>query len=461
MTDSDAAPRLRLAEVISALSYALDLTEGQPPGHCLRACILGMHIGGEIGLPADKLHDLYYTLLLKDAGCSSNAARICQLYGSDDLTIKRDIKTVDLQSTVQLGHFLLTHAGMNTGLVEKLKLAMHMIVHGDRLAAEVFQARCERGADIARQLGFSERVAEGIYSLDEHWNGKGRAQGLRGDAVPLASRIALLAQVIDVFHQEGGPELALREIRRRSGRWFDPTLVAAVERLDAQAGFWDALAGGDLEARVEALEPDEFSVALDDDRLDAIAAGFGRVIDAKSPFTAGHSGRVGSFCDVLGKAMGLDEERTRWLRRGGLLHDIGKLGVSNAILDKPGRLDAAEWVDVKKHATYTQEILGRLGPFEELAAVAGAHHERLDGTGYPHGLAADEISLETRIITVADVFDALTAPRPYRDAMEVDEALRILHSMARTAIDPDVLDALIAHLPSLELAGDQPAYRAG
>jgi HD-GYP domain-containing protein (c-di-GMP phosphodiesterase class II) len=125
-----------------------------------------------------------------------------------------------------------------------------------------------------------------------------------------------------------------------------------------------------------------------------------------------------------------------------LLHDIGKLGVSNTILDKPAKLNEDEWAAMKRHTTLGEMILSRIAAFEELAAIAGGHHEKLDGNGYPRGLRAEQISLEIRIVTTADIFDALTAERPYRAAMPVDKALSIMTEMVGTALDPRCFDAL-------------------
>jgi HD-GYP domain-containing protein (c-di-GMP phosphodiesterase class II) len=121
---------------------------------------------------------------------------------------------------------------------------------------------------------------------------------------------------------------------------------------------------------------------------------------------------------------------------------VGKLGVSNSVLDKAGALDAAEWAEVRNHAALTESILSRIGAFSELARVAGAHHERLDGTGYPRGLLAADIAMETRIITTADIFDAITAERPYRGAVPVDQTLAMMQKTVGTALDPDCYAAL-------------------
>lgn len=435
------ATQIRLAELLGALSHALDMTEGQPAGHCVRCCWIGMQIGDGLGLDETQAWELYYTILLKDAGCSSNAARICQLYLADDLTLKHDFKRID-GSLPQALRFVLTHTGLKSGLAERFRAMINIFQNGGKLATELIETRCQRGADIARKMRFSEAVAEGIKNLDEHWDGRGMPQGIAGTEIPLYSRIALIAQVADVFHKAGGEDAARREVKHRSGTWFDPEIAAIFERAAARPSFWDALDGRDLQDIIYELEPAQHIALVDGDYLDDIASGFARVVDSKSPYTSGHSERVTLYADMIAEELGLDAERRRWLKRAALLHDIGKLGVSNTILDKPGKLNAAEWVAMKQHAVHTETILSRISAFHELAPIAAAHHERLDGCGYPKGLRGGEIALESRILTVADIFDALTADRPYRAAMPISRALSVMAGEAGTAIDASCFAAL-------------------
>ena len=430
-----------LAELVGAFSYALDITEGQPAGHASRCCWIGSHVGRAIGLSAQDRDDLYYTLLLKDLGCSSNAARICELYQADDRAFKQGYKTVgtSLAATV---HFIAARTATQAPLHRRAVAIGNIFRKGDEIAQELIVSRCTRGADIARSLRFSDRVSDGIYHLDEHWAGSGRPGQLSGDAIPLASRIALRAQIADVFHGHAGRQAAIDEVARRAGSWLDPALVKAFETVAADPAFWDSLTAPFLDLRLLRLSPPEHARSVDDDYLDAIAAAFGSVIDAKSPFTAGHSGRVADLAEAIGAEMGVPAARRRWLHRAALLHDVGKLGVSNLILDKPGGLDAREWVQMRDHAAHTQAILGRIGALADLAPVAAAHHERLDGTGYPLGLHDHQIRRETRIITVCDYYDALTSDRPYRAALPLDQAMAIIAAEVGTAIDGDCFEAL-------------------
>jgi HD-GYP domain-containing protein (c-di-GMP phosphodiesterase class II) len=439
------------AELVSSLSHALDMTEGQSEGHGVRCAWIGLNIGREAGMEDAELAHLYYTLLLKDIGCSSNAARICELYLADDLTFKRDIKSVN-DSLPQILRFVLSHTGMKAGMSERFRSLLTIVTQGGQIARELIETRCQRGAEIVRRMRFPEEVAHGILDLDEHWDGSGKPAGLAGDAISPFSRIALIAQVVDVFNTSGGRDAALKEVRERSGGWFEPFLAQAFERAAANPAFWRVLASRGLQQIIIELAPEQGGESVDEDYLDEVAAAFAQVVDSKSPYTAGHSDRVALFTDMIAEQLGLPPEKRRFLKRAALLHDLGKLGVSNQILDKQGKLTEEEWQSVRQHPAKSEMILSRISAFQELARIAGGHHERLDGKGYPRGIAGDEISLETRIITCADIFDALTAERPYRGAMPVSKALEILRGDVGTAIDGGCFAALEGALAKLERA---------
>jgi putative nucleotidyltransferase with HDIG domain len=438
-----ATAAVRRAEILSAFSYALDITEGQPAGHSIRAAWIGAYVALARGLRGQALADCVYAVLLKDLGCSSNAARVADLFLGDDRKLKHQFKLIGPEAEDFLAF---VEASVGVGVdAETRSCAIETITEdAGPILTGFIDTRCNQGARIARMLRFSDNVCEGIACLDEHWDGGGMPLGLMHDDIPLISRIALLAQVADVFFMTGGADVALAEVTARRGTWLDPELVDIFAELAADAAFWAELARSDIEAQLHRLAAFDADQPVDEDYLDAIAAAFGQVIDAKSPYTSGHSERVGQITDAIARELGFDDAPRRRLRRAAMLHDVGKLGVSNRILDKPGKLDSDEWQEMREHAALTGEILGRIGAFADLAMVAAAHHERLDGTGYPLRLDHALISLETRIITAADIYDALTADRPYRAAMPVDAAIEIMESECGIAVDPAVLQALKA-----------------
>jgi putative nucleotidyltransferase with HDIG domain len=443
---------IRLSEIISALSYALDLTEGQPMGHSVRSCVIGMRIAQQIGLPATEQSDLYYSLLLKDAGCSSNSSRLFHILNTDEIRAKRDVKTTDW---TRVGweslHYALTHVATGFPFLERMRKLFQVAATQQQDSCDLVKIRCERGAHIAKQLGFSDAVAAGIRSLDEHWNGRGYPDGLRNDAIPMFSRITNLSQTLDVFLTAGGPGAAIEAAERRSGRWFDPDLARAAISLSRNGALWAGLEDRDLINKVQALEPEQRRTRANEDTVDNICVAFAEVIDAKSPFTYRHSNGVADAALEIARWLGMSARQMKLLRRAALLHDIGKLSVSNSILEKPAKLTSEEWKVVRDHPYYTLEILKRIPGFEGLSDDAAAHHERLDGSGYWRGFGAGQLSLSARILAVADVFDALHAKRPYRDSLPIEKVFSIMREDAPKALDPQCLEALVAAKTDSEL----------
>ncbi|HTQ38807.1 MAG TPA: HD domain-containing phosphohydrolase, partial [Pirellulales bacterium] len=279
--------------------------------------------------------------------------------------------------------------------------------------------------------------------LDEHWNGRGNPRGLQGGEISLLGRICCLAQTVEVFFTAYGIESAMDVARQRRGEWFDPQLVDALLGFKNDANFWDQLFSDDLPQVLSQWEPDDAVLLADEACLDRVAEAFSKVVDAKSPWTYQHSTRVAEI--AVGMAREFDRPATvvRDLRRAALLHDIGKLGISNLIWDKPARPTPQEYEQIRKHPAYTQQILEKVNAFKTLAAVAGAHHERLDGSGYHHGYQADQIPWAARVLVVADVFEAMSANRPYRDAVPYEQIYQMLSADAGKGFDSDCVNALI------------------
>jgi putative nucleotidyltransferase with HDIG domain len=443
---------LRLSEVLAGLSYALDITEGQARGHAERSCLIGMQLAAAIGLDDDARSALFYALLLKDAGCSSNAARIAGLFGADDAIVKSSRRLTDTSSNRQALLHVLRAAGAGEPTLEKGRRVAAVLRSGRAGARSLIQLRCERGAAVARSIGLSEVVARAIMDVDEHWDGGGYPVGAAGDSISVAGRVLCLAQTAEVFWRYGGPGAACEIVRQRRRTWFDPALVDVFVRLEHDERFWHSLE----RPAVAALEPPDQVLVADDERLDRVVHAFASIIDAKSPYTADHSEGVAAIAMTLAALLDVDAATRATLHRAALLHDVGKLGVSNRILDKAGRLDPAERDAVRHHPQWSMEILSRVGAFGEVARIAAAHHERLDGSGYYQGLTAAQLDQPSRILAVADVAEALSARRPYRPALDPDDVLRIMRSEADRALDPKAFAALEQVLPEWS-AGPQPA----
>ncbi len=436
--DASAIP---IAELLAALSHALDLTEGAPAGHTLRSCMIAMRIADSIGLGAEDRTALYYAMLLKDAGCSSNAARITALFGADDHAVKPRMKIIDANKRIRLAIETFRSAGGGNGLRSRISHFMG-IARGGGVTRELIAIRCERGANIARQMGFPEATCDAIRSLDEHWNGLGHPQGLREKAIPLLSRIANLAQTMDIFVGAQGIPATMRMVKDRRKTWFDPQLSDLVIKWQKDKDWWEWLRESAPEIEVTALQPADPQRVVNNSGLDLVAQSFADIVDAKSPFTYRHSTNVSRWARAVGSKFFTDETELTRLSRAGLLHDVGKLGVSNTILDKNGPLFDDERTLMQAHPIHTWEILRRVRVFSGFAKMASLHHEKLDGSGYPWKVPAEGLDLQARILVVADIFEALTADRPYRAGMPIEAALAILERDRDHKLDGRVLDAL-------------------
>lgn len=437
-----------LSEVLTALSYALDLTGGLPEGHSIRTCMIGMRIAHSLGLSDDERAALYDAVLLKDAGSSSNSAYVTALFDSADIPTKRRLRWTDpqrlLDSGLRIPHFA---APLKSRWVRMLHFVGR--VNHKEIGRDLVRIRSDRGAKLALRLGFPRTVAHAIRSLDEQWNGCGLPDGKRGAEIPLLSRIANLAQIVEGVRCQHGVSRALQVARERRGFWFDPKLVDLICEWENDAEWWARLQSPDLTAEVLALKPSDHIRLVDERGVDNVARAFADIIDAKSPFTYQHSTRVAEYACLIATRLGLQPFEIRRLRRAAWLHDIGKLGVSSSVLDKSGPLTRFERQQMQRHPVYTWEILSRVSAFEDFATMAARHHEKLDGSGYPWGLGSDDLDLPTRILCVADVFEALTSARPYRVALPPAVALGLIKRDAGVSLCPIAVDGLMSFAESL------------
>jgi HD-GYP domain-containing protein (c-di-GMP phosphodiesterase class II) len=332
--------------------------------------------------------------------------------------------------------------------------------------AEAIGLRCDRGARILARLGLGDVAANAVRHLDEHWDGSGYPGHLTQRDIPQDARILAVAQHLDVFASEQGRSTAIRVLRARSGRWFDPELVRIAEGLDRDGSLWrHALSSTPQdETRLAVLDLAPEAVHhLRASDIDLICAAFADVVDAKSSFTYRHSLGVTEAAVKIAKQMHFSREREQTVKRAALLHDVGKLSVPNSILDKPWKLTTEEWARIYEHPLLSRRILARISTFGGLAVVAGAHHERLDGSGYPDHLSGDQLSLESRLVAVADIYGALTEDRPYRTGLEPREAFNIMAKEVPHRIDRscfEALEAAVAAHPESGAVAEMPSVHA-
>ncbi len=430
---------ITFSEILSALSFAIDLTEDAVPGHALRSCLLGMRLGRALELSTKELEPLYYALLLKDIGGSSNAFRPGERVRGDE-RLNQSGAATDPRKTPPSGT-------RQAAPEQQFGRVLHMDARRRRGGRELLPLRCERGASILRKLGLSAATYDAVLALDERWDGSGSPHHLRGEAIPLLAQIVSLAEHLDAFACKLSPSAALAELKQQSSHCFNPELVQAAAALDGTGQLWtQCLPTDDLNVTrrlVMEFDP-RISEAVGGEQIDRICEAFAELVDAKSPLTYRHSVGVAHVAVATAATLGLTPDRLRVVHRAALLHDLGKLSVPNKILDKSGQLSAEEWHTVMEHPRWTQQILARIEPFAELAEIAGAHHEKLDGSGYPNGLHGHQLGIEARVIAVADIYQALTEGRPYRPEAPHAAALRKLRELTPHQLDARCVEALDA-----------------
>ena len=444
-------PPVRLDDLLGVLSLVSDLGMGQPMEHALRQCVIAMRLGERIGLGDHEREAVHYTGLMAWIGCHVDAYEQAMWFG-DDMALKADFRTVDFSGTSADMAFMLRHLGTGRSLLERARTAVGFIGGGMKDAEAMLENHWRAADALAESLGLSDLVRKGIEHSFERWDGRGVPSGAKGEEILLTARLVMLADVVEVFHRAGGVEAAVAVAKDRSRTQFDPSLVEAFSAaapevlgdLDTSASSWDA---------VIAADPN-LGAALDDDELDRALEAVADFTDVKSPYTLGHSRRV---ADVTGDAagnLGLPHGEATAARRAALLHDLGRLGVSNSIWDKGDRLTVAEAERVRLHPYLTERALASSPALAPLAAIAVQHHERLDGSGYPRGLRGDALSTHGRVLACADQYVTKTEPRPYRAAATPAEAASILRAEVRTGrLDGDAVEAV------LRAAGHRPRRR--
>ena len=431
--------RVRLAELVAALSLGIDLGFGQPMEHVLRQCRIALRIAELAGLDEQTRSAIYYSALLVNVGCHSDAHEQAYWFG-DDIALKAGKYDAEPFTAADvLG--MLRMLGSGSTPLHRLRVGLDFVLSGRQELDGMIAGHAAMARSLGEELGLDVEVVAALATCYERWDGRGVPDGLAGAAIPIASRVTHLSEFLEVAYRTDGVEAALALGRRRSGTQFDPTLVEIVEA-DAEKVFHqlDELDSWDVVIDSEPGLTHTLSAEECDEALAAIA----RFVDLKSPSTLGHSEAVATLAASAAADLGLPPAEQRLVHRAGLVAGLGRLGVSNAIWDKPGPLSAAEWERVRLYPHYTERMLHRSRALAPAGRLAGQVEERLDGSGYPGGLPAAALSLTSRIVATAALFQTKREARPHRPALSVAEITRLLRDdVLAGRLDGTVVDAVL------------------
>ena len=387
---------MRLAELVAVLSLGTDLGLGQPMEHMLRQALIALRLGDALGLEADEQRVLYYTSLLAYAGCHVDAHEQARWFG-DDLTVKHDERFVNLDGPRADAAFLIGHLGAGRPPLERLRLGLAFLGGaGRRAAEEMFENHSIATNGLAEALGLGPPVVDSLDKTFERWDGRG-LYGLRGEQIPLTARLTAMADVVEVYHRRGGAEQAIAAAQDRSGSQFDPALVRL---LAEHPSVFDELDGAGVWEDVIRAEPDPWA-HLPATAVDAALEAVADFTDLKCPFLAGHSRRVALLAGTAAGLLGLPEDEAERVRRAGLVHDVGRLGVANSVWDKRTPLTLSDWERIRLHPYLSERMLTASPALAPIGELAGRHHERLDGSGYPRGLTGEALSPGARVLAAA------------------------------------------------------------
>ena len=378
--------RVRLAELIAMISLGTDLGMGQPMEHVLRQSLIALRLAERLGLDEESRGVVYYVSLLSWVGCHVDAYEQAKWFG-DDLALKADTRRVDLSSLPGKA-LVLSRVGSGRGLVERARLGVKYVGDGLR-PKEAIENHWRATNELAAALGLGRDVRDGLYQTFERWDGRGVPAEARGEEILLPARVVNLADVVAVFHRAGGVDAAVAVARERSGTQFDPAMVEVFSAVapDVLSGMEEVRAWSAVIDAEPALE-----IVLSDEALESALEAVADFTDLKSPWTIGHSRGVADLARAAAELYGLSDADATLVRRAGLVHDLGRLGVSNGIWDKRGPLTAAELERVRLHPYLTERMLASSQALAPLGAIAVQHHERLDGSGYPRGLSGDALT---------------------------------------------------------------------
>lgn len=435
---------LRLAELMTALSVATDFGMGYPMEAALTACVLAVRLGESLGLSEHQLSDVYYFGLLRFVGCNGETYAMSAVLG-DELQLRREFAMVDPGQTQQVLDLVIRfirQANEGASPARLLQAITQGVAEMPQMMQEHFTGNCEAAQRLALRLGLSEGVIHALGQVYERWDGRGLPRGVAGEAVSPAVLLVSLAQDALFAHRLSGLDGAINMVKQRNGGAYDPRHA---DRFCEQASM--LMKGLEAETAWSTVLEEEPGprLTLTDAQFNNACWALADYADVKSPYTLGHSPAVADLAARAARKNGLSEAEATTLWRAGMVHDIGRVGVSAGIWVKQGPLSERDWEKVRLHPYYTERILARPQRLASLGALAGLHHERLDGSGYHRQLPAPLLSAAARLLAAADVYHALLEPRPHRAVFTPEAAAEELDRQAKLGrLDPEVVRGVLA-----------------
>jgi HD-GYP domain-containing protein (c-di-GMP phosphodiesterase class II) len=441
---------VRRSELMAAVSLATDLGMAQPLESGLAVCLVATALSDRLGLDPGERQRAYDLALLQHIGCTAASTRIAEVMG-DELVMRAHADTLDFADRRAMFAFLLAHVARTNPLPARPAALVRAVAGGSRVTATAVDV-CEAAQLLGRRCGYDEGFLSDLGCVLEYWDGKGFPGAVGGEAVPRPVRVVQVASLAMAAHRAAGVDGAAALVRERAGHTLGP--VEAAGFLADPAGLLALVTGPEsLWDKVIATEPVPASAATEEE-VDRTLRAVADFIDLKAPCLANHSSGVAALAADAARELGLPGEDVTAVRRAGWLHDLGRVGVSSAVWTRPGPLSAHEWEQVRLHPYYTERVLDRTPFLRQLGAIASAHHERVDGSGYFR--ATRSVPLLARVLAAADAYHAMTEPRPYRPALPPERAATYL----RNEVGSGRLDATAADAV-LRAAGQATTRRRG
>ena len=426
-TLSGSTKGLRRAELLAAISLAIDLGLGQPMEHMLRSSLIATRIAERMGLDPQQRATVYYANLVGWIGCHADSHELSALFG-DDIAYRADTYAVDMTGLPFL-RLMVSHVGRGLPGWERGIRSAAFVLTARNQVARLIHSHCSSAGVLCDRMGMDRQVGEALSYVFERWDGRGMPNGARGEDIPLEIHIVHLADVVEVLLRTGGLEAAVDVVHSRRGTQFSPA-VAAVFEHDA-AAIVDGLLETDVWTAALAQAPDRDRI-LDDDEIDELLRAIADFIDLKCPCSPAYSRAVGDLVAAAARHLRMPSADITRLYRAGLVHGLGRLGVSNQIWEKKGPLSTAEWERLRMYPYLTGRILSRVGGLESVVSLATRHEERVDGSGFPRGLAGAELTVPDRLLAAAVAYQQLLEPRPDHTALGPIAAADQLRQEARS-----------------------------